>query len=280
MTIFRSFKNIYLKPENVRKPENETEQIKMSIHQIEWMVAGLCQTWIDHARPRSDLHPHIFATKARWRGIAQPLCPATATAHLPNVLAVGSQSHSHWSDNPAIGSWTSRIIVRWRSFFWKMDEHGWLPSSILPSSKFLPTRKLRSAGHLRHIASLKPKGTSGNSQSKRVTRRVRLQNSNPNPHTLPSNWNRKSPSKHHSKWLLWSLASPLCVTTWARQLQPQLQCFKWHKTSRVWNIAITPPWSTEPTVASTVAVQLQLQPLKKGIKKLQTRNFHEISWDF
>ena len=61
-----------------------------------------------------------------------------------------------------------------------MDEHGWLPSSIFPSSKFLPTRKLRRS------ASLEPKGTSGNSQSKRVTRRVRLQNSNPNPHTLPS----------------------------------------------------------------------------------------------
>ena len=63
------------------------------------MVAGFrcCQTWIehpmqsDHASPRSDLHPHIFATKARWRGIAHGL------AHLPQVLSVGSQSHSHCS---------------------------------------------------------------------------------------------------------------------------------------------------------------------------------------
>ena len=34
MTIFRSFKNFYLKPENVRKPENEIEQINISIHQV------------------------------------------------------------------------------------------------------------------------------------------------------------------------------------------------------------------------------------------------------
>ena len=151
--------------ESLKMRLNKSKFPSINLSQFEWMVAGFrcCQTWIwtschpsDHARPRIDMHPHIFATKARWRGIAQPLCPATATAHLPNVLAVSS--HSYWSVNPAIGSWTSSIIVRWRSFFLKMDEHGWLPSSIFPSSKVLPTRKLRrSAGHLRHIASLDPK---------------------------------------------------------------------------------------------------------------------------
>ena len=217
MTIFRSFKNMYLKPEN---------EIKMFIHQFERMVAGFrcCQTWIqhpiqsDHARPRSDLHPHIFATKARWRGIAQPLCPATATAHLPNVLA---RATAHWSVNPAIGSWTSR-----RSFFLKMDEHGWLPSSIFPSSKVLPTRKLRRS------ASLEPKTASGNSRSKRVTRQVRFQNSNPNP-THPALQIEVNPhgniipSDFFEAWLV-------RFVSWARQL-PQLQCVKWHKTSRVWN---------------------------------------------
>ena len=276
MTIFRSFKNMYLKPEN---------EIKMFIHQFERMVAGFrcCQTWIqhpiqsDHARPRSDLHPHIFATKARWRGIAQPLCPATATAHLPNVLAVSG--HSYWSVNPAIGSWTSGIIVRWRSCF-LMDEHWWLPSSIFPSSKFFQQENC--GGQLVICVISRP-------WSRRRPQEIRGQNGSPGglgfkkatlthhiPPPCPQNWS-KSPSKHHSKWLLWSLACPLCVTSWARQLQPQLQCVKWHNTSRVWNIAITPSRSTEPTVASTVAVELQLRPLKKGIKKLQTRNFHEIS---
>ena len=153
-----------------------------------------------------------------------------------------------------------------------MDEHGWLPSSIFPSSKVLPTRKLRSS------ASLEPKGTSGNSQSKRVTRRVRLQNSNPNPHPalkIEVNPHRNIiPSDFFEAWLV-------RFVSWARQLQAQLQRFKWHKPSRVWNIAITPSWCTEATVASTVAVELQLRPLEKekaskSCKPGTSMRFHEI----
>ena len=308
-----------------------------------YQFAGCCQTWIDHpiqadhARPRSDLHPHIFATKGPWRGTAHGL------ASLPSVLSVGSR---HWSAtgrlipcaNFVFGGFghcsnglqqqillelycaklselrRSPVILRlmpfyhcwmertWklnvrqncemtiRFFFWKMHKHGWLPSSIFPSSKFLPTRKLqRSAGHLRHISRpcsrRRPQEIRGQNGSPGGLGFKNLQNINPNPHTpCPQNWNwnSKSPSKHHSKWLLWSLASPLCVTSWARQLQPQLQCFKWHKTSRVWNIAITPSWCTEPTVASTVVVQLQLRPLEeekasKSCKPGTSMRFQEIS---
>ena len=160
-------------------------------------------------------------------------------------------------------------------FFLKMDEHGWLPSSIFPSSKFLPTRKLRRS------ASFEPKTASGNLWSKRVTRRVRLQSGNPNPtHHLALkieivNPHRNIiPSDFFEAWLL----------RFVSQLEPGSCNHNFNASSgtKPGESETSPslhhgppnqPWPPD----STVAVQLQLRPLKKGIKKLQTRNFHEIS---
>ena len=72
-----------------------------------------------------------------------------------------------------------------------MDEHGWLPSV------------LGAEGHLRKFAV--KKGSHGGLGFKIATLI---------PHTRPQNWS-KSPWKHHSKWLLWSLACPLCVLSQA-----------------------------------------------------------------
>ena len=202
--------------------------IPISIHQFEWMVAGCCQTWnehpiqSDHARPRSDLHPHIFATKARWRGIAHGL------AHLPQVLAVGSQSHSHWSVNPAIGRWTSSIIVRWRPLFWKWMNMGGFQALFFQVPKFFQQE---------NCGGRRP-------WSRRAPQEIRSQNGSPaglgfkiasltqpthpalkievNPHR------NIIPSDFFEAWLV-------RFVSWARQLQPQLHCVKWHKTSRVWN---------------------------------------------
>ena len=218
------------------------------------MVAGCCQTWIEHpiqsdrARPRSDLHPHFFATKAHWRARAYGL------AALPRVLSVAATgrligdespvptlslgvlaiaqmdcSNKFYSSSiapnfqssvpchPAIGnsstsvgwnehgSWTSSIIVRWRSFFL---ENGWTwVASKLYFSKFQSSSNKK-------IASYRVLGAKDGLRKFAVKngspQRVRLQNSNLNPPPCPQNWNNKSQSKHHSKWLQKLGLSALC----------------------------------------------------------------------
>ena len=272
---------------------------------IEWMVAGCCQTWIEHptqsdqARPRSDLHPHIFATEAHWRGTAHGL------AALPSVLSVGSR---HWSVNrrlipranhvfggfghcsnglqqqvllelycaklselrsvpchPAIGSCST--IVGW-------NEHGsWMSGKIVRWQSVFFGKWINMGGFQ---SSLEPKTASGNLWPKRVTRRDRLQNSNLNPHTLPCppNWS-KSPSKHHSKWLQKLGFSALSHNLSQAAATSMLQVAQTKQSLKHRHHSIMVHRSNRGLHRGGASATTP----GEGIKKLQTRNFQEISWD-